>query len=191
MEIKRITFIVAGVLIAASVFFPYIGIKFKAPQYPDKSPGMFLYVHKITGDLKDWEVLVRYIGVNIYPELPELNGKMIVYLMFILGGFAILSAFIAYPKLLKICSIIILIIGLLLAGWAQFRLYQQGHSLDPKAPLRSTIKPFTPPLIGITKVHKIRIYHYPHIGSAFFGLAIVSMVLTSWLPAGRKKKADS
>lgn len=64
-----------------------------------------------------------------------------------------------------------------LAGWAQYRLYQAVHNLDPKAPMRYAVKPFTSPLVGIVRVHKITIYHLPHVGFLLFGGAVVLTLL--------------
>ncbi|MAG14231.1 MAG: hypothetical protein CMN78_06515 [Spirochaetales bacterium] len=179
LSLRQIVFAVSGVLLALSLLFPYLGIIFTSPQYPDRSPKMFLYAYGLKGDFKDWEILGRYIGINIYPELPEFDSLILVIIIAILAALTIASAFLAM-KWKKILPILLAVAALCFAGWAQYRLYQQGHSLDPTAPLRFTVKPFTPPLIGITKVSRIRIYHFPHVGIALYTLAIIGTAFARW-----------
>jgi len=140
---------------------------------------MYLYAHALKGDIRDWEVVGRYIGINVHPKTPEFDLKIIVAIIVILSVLTFISAF-KNIKWKRTCSIILLIAGISLAGWAQFRLYQQGHNLDPNAPLRYVVKPFTPPLIGMTKVSKIRIYHLPHLGFLLFATATGLTIYAAW-----------
>ncbi len=112
----------------------------------------------------------QIIGIDTNPRLPEFDYKIFPTLLTFFSILLFISSF-KSKKLGKIVSISLLIFGILMAGWTQFRLYQQGHNLDPQAPLRYVVKPFTPPLIGIIRVHKITIYHLPYIGFFLFGLA--------------------
>lgn len=188
LDIRRFAFAVVGVLIGVSILFPYLGIMFTSPQYPDRSPKMFLYVYGLKGDFKDWEILGRYVGLNLYPDLPEFDGFIIVFVLAALSLLSIAAAF-RGKRFRKIIPIVLAVVGLALAGWAQYRLYQQGHNLDPTAPLRFTVKPFTPPLIGVTKVSRIRIYHYPHIGGLLFFAAITLAGAAGWIKRKKKKSA--
>jgi hypothetical protein len=63
--------------------------------------------------------------------------------------------------------------------WAQYSLYLFGHSLDPDRPLRY-LQPFTPPVIGIVTLGKIKTYHFPHLGAVLFGIAGLLVVWTAW-----------
>lgn len=186
MKVKEISFILSGILLFISNFTPYIFIIFTSPQYPDKSPKMFLYTFQLKGDKKDWDVVGRYIGINTNPKLPEIENKIILSILIVLSFILIISHF-KTEKWKKTVSIILLIIGLCLAAWAQYRLYQQGHNLDPKAPLRYVVKPFTPPLIGLTKVHRIKIYHFPHLGFFLFSASCLLTLYSSWKKDRRAK----
>lgn len=144
MRKKNMAFFLAAIFLWFSLFCPYLFVIFSSPQYPERSPKLYLYLDGLKGDLKDWEVLGRYIGVNVHPWLPEFKYKTMV---FIVAGLGLFTLFCANKKIKwkRLISLIILVLGLGSAGWAQFRLYQQGHRLDPQAPLRYTVKPFTPP----------------------------------------------
>ncbi|MCP2605131.1 hypothetical protein NLC29_03140 [Candidatus Aminicenantes bacterium AH-873-B07] len=176
----KLSFIISGILIIISIFIPYILIIFSSPQYPTRSPKMFLFVHSLKGDIRDWEVVGRYIGVNVHPDFPELKYKLVAIFLFFLGLFLIFSAFRGI-KWKKVASILVVVFGLLLLILVQFRLYQQGHNLDPNAPLRFVVKPFTPPVFGLTKISKIRIYHLPFIGTFLYLASSLLCVWSSWL----------
>ncbi|MEW6456093.1 MAG: hypothetical protein AB1410_05180 [Acidobacteriota bacterium] len=181
IKFKKIAAFIASGFLFFSLFFPYLFIIFTSPQYPDRSPKMFLYTYGIKGDVQEWKVVGRYIGINVEPNLPELDLKIIAIIVVILGMFTFISAF-RSGKWKKIVSISLIVTGISLALWAQYRLYQAGHNLDPKAPLRNVAKPFTPPLIGMTKISKIKIYHLPHLGSILF---VTSTILTFYASSGQ------
>jgi copper chaperone NosL len=180
MNLRKISFLVSGILLLLSIFTPYLLIIFTSPQYPDRSPKMYLYLHSLRGDIRDWEVVGRYIGVNVHPVLPEFDYKIIVFVIVFLSLLAFM-AFFKDIKWQKLASMTILVFGILLALWAQYRLYQQGHNLDPNAPLRYVVKSFTPPLLGLTRVSKIRIYHLPHLGFFLYAGATFLTIYFSWL----------
>lgn len=129
--------------------------------------------------MQEWEHMGWYIGIDVTPDLPELENNTFLDILIILGLLVVITAFLN-NRLKKAASILLLTCGLVMAGWAQYRLYLQGHDLDPKAPMRFVVKPFTPPLIGVTKVSKIRIYHLPHLGSLLFILGAGIIFYTAW-----------
>jgi hypothetical protein len=129
--------------------------------------------------MTDWKVIGRFIGLNVDPKLPEFDNNIIGIFVSALALIMILAAFLG-NNMKKYASIILILGGITLAGWAQFRLYQQGHNLDPKAPMRSVVQPFTPPLIGVTTLNKIKIYQIPHLGMLLFALATGLTFYVSW-----------
>lgn len=140
---------------------------------------MYMYSNGLTGDLNDWRVVGRYIGVDVEPPLPEFDHNIITYAIAFLAVVLLIAAF-ADDRVKKGASILLLAAGLTFAGWAQYRLYQQGHNLDPTAPMRFIVQPFTPPLFGWTTVGKIRIYHLPHVGLLLFAAATGLTLLATW-----------
>jgi copper chaperone NosL len=179
MKLKNLVFIISGLALLLTLLLPFEAIIFTSPQYPDKSPTIYMYHNSLKGDMQDWKVVGRYIGINVDPELPEFDNNIIGIFIATLALILILAAFLG-NKMKKYASIILLLGGISIAGWAQLRLYQQGHNLDPKAPMRSVIKPFTPPLIGVTTVSKIKIYQVPHLGMLLFVLATGLTFYVTW-----------
>lgn len=172
LSFHKVAFFAAGVLLFASVTVPYLAMIFTSPQYPDSSPVVLLYTDRLGGDVHEWQVVARYIGVKVPPDLPEFDMKIITALVVLLSLVTFAAGFMA-ARWKQVIVALLLVAGVALAGWAQYRLYQAGHNLDPKAPMRYAVKPFTPPLVGIVRVHKITIYHVPHAGFLFFGGAVV------------------
>lgn len=179
MKAKKLAFLAAGGLILLSLLVPYLYIIFTSPQYPAQSPKMYLYTYALKGDLQQWEVVGRYIGIKVPPDLPEFDNHIIVTIIVMLATMALISAFLN-RKWKKVASILLIVGGIALASWAQYRLYQQGHNLDPNAPMRYVVKPFTPPLIGVSKVSKIKIYHLPHLGFLLFFVATGLSAYAAW-----------
>lgn len=140
---------------------------------------MYLYAHALKGDIQQWEVVGRYIGIKVPPEVPELDHYIIVVIIAILAAVTLASSFLNI-KWKRVASIVLILGAISLAFWAQYRLYQQGHNLDPTAPMRYVVKPFTPPLIGVVKVSKIKIYHFPHLGLFLFGAATILTTYAAW-----------
>ncbi|MFQ6616587.1 MAG: hypothetical protein ACE5HZ_07465 [Fidelibacterota bacterium] len=180
---KRLAFLISGGALLVSILLPYLFIVFTSPQYADRSPKMYLYAHGLEGDLRDWEVVGRYIGVDVTPRLPELDLNIVSMVVAFLGVLTLTTAFLG-KGIQRAVSISLVTAGLLLGGWTQYRLYQQGHRLDPNAPMRTVVQPFTPPLIGVVKVSKITIYHLPHLGSALFVLACGLTLYAAWRKSG-------
>lgn len=179
MKLKKVAFLIAGGLILCSLLVPYLFIVFSSPQYPTHSPKMYLYANELTGDLHQWEVVGRYIGIKVPPEYPELDSNLIAIIIAVLGVLTLTAAFTSV-KWQKIVSITLIVVAISLASWAQYRLYQSGHNLDPTAPMRFVVKPFTSPLIGVVRVSKIRIYHLPHLGFLLLATAVLLAGHATW-----------
>ena len=64
----------------------------------------------------------------------------------------------------------------LFALWSfGFKMYQYGHSLDPKAAVR--VDPFMPPMFGYKKLANFEVYSYPQLGS--YALALSALILVA------------
>lgn len=186
MDFRKLAFILAGLSLFASLFFPYLATIFTSPQYPDTSPVVYIHPDGLRGDIHEFQVVGRYIGVKVPPELPEFDSKIFSYLIGLLAAMTLLGVLLS-QRWRKIIPIILLVAGITFAGWAQYRLYQAGHTLDPTAPMRYAVKPFTPPLIGVVRIHRITIYHVPHVGFVLFGVAITLAVFAAWRTDYRKE----
>ena len=163
MFIRRLI-ILTAVIYLASLLFPYWLFIMHAPTYPEKALVISVYGDRIAGDIQEWGTVSRLVGIKVPPPTPELDIKIIPIFMIILAFLSALSFF--YRGFLKVSVIAAWALLALLIAWTQYRLYLIGHELDPTAPLRNYVKPFTPPVIGwITVAGKITVYHWPYIGA--------------------------
>ncbi len=179
MNLKRKIFLISGTALLLSIFVPYLLIIFTSPQYPTRSPKMYIYLDGLKGDTRDWNVVGRYIGIDTEPFLPEFEYNITITIIGVMTLLIFAAAY-AGDRWKKYASVLLLSVGISMGGWAQYRFYQQGHDLDPTAPMRTIVKPFTPPLIGFTSVSKITIYHLPHLGFLLFGTATVLTLYVSY-----------
>lgn len=140
-----VMFMLAAMLVVVSIFLPYWTLTLHAPQYP-KGLTVQLYVDHVAGDAKEIDGLNHYIGM---PKMEEA------------------AAFERSFSVIAIVALTLLLIGHLHsqpmggpAGAAGHRLpagfpgrplllaLQLWSQPGPPAPLSSSIKPFTPTLLG-------------------------------------------
>jgi hypothetical protein len=168
--------LVAGLFLVASAWLPLLTVRFTSPQYPTESPTLAVYAGKITGDSHEFQVLSHYVGIAFPPEVPEMDSGLLKWIIAGLGVTSLVASRLA-PGGRKVAAGFLVLALLALAAWGQFRFYQSGHTLDPEAPMRMAVKPFTPPLFGWVKIHKIAIYHLPHIGAVLLVGALASLIV--------------
>lgn len=135
-----------AMLIVVSMFLPYWQMTLKAPQYP-KGLHVEVYINKMTGDVKEVDGLNHYIGMPKLEEAAQLERSFSVIAIVVLALLLTAGVFIHNQWAGVLALPAILYPAIFLADMAYW-LYTFGHSLDPKAPLSSSIKPFTPPVLG-------------------------------------------
>lgn len=138
---------VAGALLLVSIVFPYWQITLHAPQYP-KGLIVQAYVNKLAGNVSEVDGLNHYIGMMKLGDAATLERQIALVAIPLVALLAIGSCWLSgvWQLLARIPVIIYPVIFVAdLYGW----LYYAGHSLDPHAALSSSIKPFTPHIIGI------------------------------------------
>ena len=175
---SRRALLIAGILLLISAWVPLLSVRFTSPQYPTESPTLRVYADRIAGDAHEFQVLSHYVGIQFPPDVPELRTGILVWVISGIGAIALGAALLG-PDLHRPAAYLVLVSILCLAAWGQFRFYQSGHSLDPEAPMRMAVKPFTPPLFGWVKMRNIVIYHLPHYGSALILGAITALGITT------------
>lgn len=167
----------AGFLLAASIFLPWWGMKFIAPQYPE-GLDIIVYPTKLEGRIDIINGLNHYIGMREFSEetFPELR-----YLPYLIAGLAALVEAAALTRsrvLLYIC------IGLLLVGGAagiydiSWRLTDFGTNLDPNAPIK--IEPFVPPILGDNQVANFVTHSYFSYGAFLVASAFLLLFVPLW-----------
>jgi hypothetical protein len=146
-RLPTIFFILAAVLLIASIFLPYWKMTLQAPQYP-KGLSVQAYIFKLTGDVREIDGLNHYIGMRPLAEAAQLERSLSIAAVGVLTLLIIGAIFIhtKYTVLLVLPAIFYPIIFL---ADMYYWLRNFGLNLDPTAPLSSAIKPFVPPILGV------------------------------------------
>lgn len=142
--------IVAAALLIGSIFMPYWEVVLRAPQYP-MGLEVVAYVTHLTGDVAEVDGLNHYIGMMTLDNAAKMERLIARYAMVVVAALAVASFWVRGRwKWLFVLPFALfpIIFAVDLQAW----LYYAGHSLDPHAPLSSSIKPFTPPLLGEGKI---------------------------------------
>lgn len=148
--IELVLLVVAGGLLLVSTLFPYWGITLHAPQYP-KGLRIEAHVYELTGDVSEVDGLNHYIGMMKLNDAAVLERQVSRAAIALIAVLAVASwALRGVWRVLARLPIIIypLVFAADLFGW----LYYAGHSLDPHAALSSSIKPFTPRIMGVGNI---------------------------------------
>lgn len=146
-RLPTLLFILAAVLLIASIFLPYWKMTLQAPQYP-KGLSVQAYIFKLTGDVGEIDGLNHYIGMRPLAEAAQLERSLSIAAVGVLTLLIIGAIFIhtKYTVLLVLPAIFYPIIFL---ADMYYWLRNFGLNLDPTAPLSSAIKPFVPPILGV------------------------------------------
>jgi hypothetical protein len=147
-------FALAVFCLLVSIFQPYWRMTLLAPQYPGGLQ-VQVYVHQMTGDVREIDGLNHYIGMRPLGEAAQLERSLSIIAISVLSLLVLAAIFIHSRWAALLAAPALLFPGLFLADMA-FWLRNFGHNLDPKAPLSSAIKPFVPPLLGEGVVGQFR-----------------------------------
>ena len=137
---------IARVLLLASLFLPYWHMKLEAPQYPK---GLYLnaYVNHTEGHMREINSLNHYIGMRPLDEAAKFEKATAVWaimamVLLVEGAAFTHSRWAAIFVLPAILFPAVFLIDL------HYWMALFGQNLDPHAPLSSSVKPFTPPILG-------------------------------------------
>jgi hypothetical protein len=164
---------IARVLLLVSIFVPYWHMELVAPQYPD---GLYLtaYVNHLAGDVKEIDGLNHYIGMRPLEQAGQLEREMSVW--------AIIAMFLLVEGAMFIHSrwaVLLALPAVLFPGGflldLQYWMHTFGQNLDPQAPLSSSVKPFTPTVLGEGGIGQFKTYADVGIG---FWLAVGCSIVT-------------
>lgn len=167
----------SAALIIISIFLPWWGMRFFAPQYRE-GLNIVVYPFKLEGEIDIVNSLNHYIGMAKFSEktFPELQ-----YLPFIIGGFALL---IVITAILRNKKLLYGLIGLFVIGGIvglyrmNYWLTEFGTNLDPMAPI--DIEPFVPPIIGENTLANFVTHSYFTYGAFLLVIAFLLMVFPLW-----------
>mgnify|MGYP001431504064 CR=1 FL=1 len=166
-------FMIARVMLLASVFLPYWHMELEAPQYPN---GLFLtaYVNHLTGDVREIDGLNHYIGMRSLGEAAAFErtaGVWMVIAMFLL----VEGAAFVHSKWAVLLAAPAILFPVVFVADLYFWMRTFGLNLDPSAPLSSSVKPFVPTVIGEGGIGQFRTY--AELGTGYW-LAVSCAVLT-------------
>lgn len=177
----------AGLLLVLSLLVPYWSITLHAPQYPG-GLAIDAFAWKLTGDVAEVDGLNHYIGMIKLEDAAKLERAISRVAIPIIAVLAIASLWLRgrWRWLVVAPALLFPAIFVLdLFVW----LYYAGHELDPTAALSSSIKPFTPRLIGEGIIGQFRTTASFGIGFYMALLAAILVLTATWL--GRSSDASS
>ncbi len=156
-KIVQLTLLVGGsALLVLSIFFPYWNITLHAPQYP-KGLYIEVFVNKMEPMRNVFEVdgLNHYIGMIKLTDAASIERTISVYAiplvaLLTLGTFFLHGFWRWFLRLPAILYPVIFAVDLF--AW----LYYAGHSLDKHAPMSSSIKEFTPKILGLGTIGQFK-----------------------------------
>jgi len=173
----RILLVIAFLCLLPTYVTPLYNLTMFAPQYPD-GLRLDIYSYKLVGgnagqDVKEINILNHYIGMKglATEDFTEFN-----WLPFAIGVFGLLflrAAVLGKVAHLVDVTVLYVYFGLFALWSFGYKMYQYGHNLDPKAPVR--VEPFMPPMFGFKQLANFEVYSYPQLGS--YALAAVALVL--------------
>lgn len=142
----KLAILLATLLLIVSTLFSYWALTLHAPQYPD---GLKIVIgtQSVTGDVREVDGLNHYIGMMPLGDAADFERSIAswaITLFVILGVLAVILS----PRWAPYLAIPIILFPFAFAADLYFWLYRAGHNLDPTAALSSSVKPFTPAILG-------------------------------------------
>jgi len=178
MTTQRLTRLAAALLattlVGLSTQLPLWSLTMEAPQYR-KGLHLYAYGTHMTGDLRELGILNHYIGMPPI-EAPVFETQMFPIGIAVLVALCLLSP--AHKWLRRAAVLATAAVPVTILADLQWRLYEFGHTLNPKAPIR--LPAFTPLVIGETHMG-----NFESTGMVSWGFfCLVGAALLLWL-AGR------
>lgn len=177
---------VAAALLAGGWLLPLWVATLHAPQYPG-GLHMRVYGHQVTGDVREIDSLNHYVGMRPFDpaDVPEMQLWPAVLAVAVV---AVVVALIGRPRWAGwLAKLYLWLTPLGVLAAIQLRLHQYGHELDPLAALR--LEPFTPWVVGPTKVWNFTTWARPGLGLVAILLAAAVVTFgprawARWAPSG-------
>ncbi|HQY87026.1 MAG TPA: hypothetical protein PK402_00110 [Tepidisphaeraceae bacterium] len=138
---------IARICLMCSLLLPYWHIKLKAPQYPKRDLQLNAYINRIEGDLREINGLNHYIGMRPLQEAASIEKAIGVWGIIAMVLMVEVSMFV-HSRWAVLMMLPAILFPLLFLGDLAWWLHEFGQNLDPKAPLSTSVKPFTPPALG-------------------------------------------
>jgi copper chaperone NosL len=148
----RLPFGLAAVALLASLLLPYWSMTLRAPQYPGGlRVAIYLGPQGLVGDVAEVNGLNHYIGMMPLEDAARLERAVAPYGVAALALAAAMAALIR-RRWMTVLSLGIVAFPVIFLADLAYWLWYYGNHLDPTAPLRGAIRPFTPPVLGVGRV---------------------------------------
>lgn len=171
-KISRIGIAIASLLFLATYKLPFWMIYLSAPQYPEGLT-LYIYLHKLSGDVEIINGLNHYIGMGIIDESMFPEFKILPYITGFIIGSGLVVALIGKRSLLWGWVSFLWIFSILaLVDFWKWE-YAYGHHLDPNAAIQVPGMTYQPPLIGSKQLLNFNAWSFPHGGGFFYIGAVV------------------
>lgn len=147
--------LLGAVLFVMSLSRSWWGMVMFAPQYPD---GLFTIasLREMTGDIHEIDELNHYIGMMKLNDAAKLERAAAPYLVYIFAALAVGAGLVRSRWMAWVLRVPLLSFPLVFLADLKFWLWYAGNHLDPTAALSSTIKAFTPVLLGEGTIAQFR-----------------------------------
>lgn len=176
--LPTVLLVLAAVMLVVSIFLPFWSMTLHAPQYPG-GLHVLAFLDRLTGDVHEIDGLNHYIGMRPLEEAAQLERSLSV-MMIVALSLLVFSAVFIHSKWAALLSLpaVLFPVGFLLD--LHLWLSYFGNNLDPTAPLSSSIKPFTPPVLGTGKVGQFLTVARPESGLILTAVASVVILIALW-----------
>lgn len=145
---RRTTFLLAlaAVLLSLAQALPFWSLTLHAPQYPGGLEAT-IYTQQLVGDVAEIDGLNHYIGMMKLGNAARLERRLAPLAVPILALLALLAAFTG-RRWSVLLALPLVLFPAVFAIDLYYWLYRAGHELASNAALRSSIRPFTPTILG-------------------------------------------
>jgi len=189
----RALLLLALLCLVPTYFAPLYNMTMFAPQYQD-GLRLDIYSYRLLGgnnnqDVREINVLNHYIGMRDLVTEDFNEFKWLPFVIGILGLLFLRSAVLGKAAHLVDVTVLYFYFGLFALWSFGYKMYQYGHSLDPKAAVR--VDPFMPPMFGYRKLANFEVYSYPKLGSYALAAAAALLLLAVYGAWRQWRRAES
>lgn len=185
-RLPQLLMLAAALLLLGVFFFPLWQITLEAAQFPG-GLRLNIWINKFSGDegggdiIANINILNHYIGMKyIEPDsIPEL--KYFPYIIIVMIGLGLLAAFLNRAWGFLFWGVLLSILGLLGVYDFYLWMYDYGHNLDPKAPIKIPGMTYMPPLLGEKDLLNFYVKSYPRLATIMLGFSIILSFFSFWL----------
>lgn len=167
-------FLIAALLLLISIFLPYWTLTLHAPQYP-AGLSVDAFLNRVEGDVSEIDGLNHYIGMRPLAEAAQFERSISVIGVVVLV-LLVLAAVFVHSRWAALLALPALVFPLIFLADLQFWLANFGQNLDPTAPLSSSVKPFTPPVLFTGRIAQFSTTAVPGPG-LWLGIAASLLIL--------------